>query len=293
MAFTTYTKQQLQGGGRYIQKVKLGNWLEDQEINSLMLKDFLGRKERGELKLDAYNRKLARGLQPVELSKQGGDGLLRFGDTVMLKSLAGDALACCADDADPRPGINACGASLSPLADPVTRTTFQIVRVEVRAGTLESTIRYDDADTVHYGQKFRLMANPACQPESATAPLFLKSCPVSLNHYAKFSRFQEVSFSQAENYDTVWVLLTPDPAQQLISEGVSVAVGAPVIVQHAATKAPLSAEKHAFTSDFGREAEVAAHLHVGQKHLFVLDADKSGKPSVARSCTDQNIFAFV
>ena len=31
----------------------------------LMLKDFLGRKERGELKLDAYNRKLARGLQPV------------------------------------------------------------------------------------------------------------------------------------------------------------------------------------------------------------------------------------
>ena len=35
MAFTTYTKQQLQGGGRYIQKVKLGNWLEDQEINSV------------------------------------------------------------------------------------------------------------------------------------------------------------------------------------------------------------------------------------------------------------------
>ena len=32
-----------------------------------MVKDFLVRKERGELKLDAYNRKLARGLQPVRI----------------------------------------------------------------------------------------------------------------------------------------------------------------------------------------------------------------------------------
>ena len=48
------------------------------------------------------------------------------------------------------------------------------------------------------------MANPACQPESATLPVFLKSCPVSLNHYAKFSRFQEVSFTSNETYDTVW-----------------------------------------------------------------------------------------
>lgn len=31
----------------------------------ILVKDFLARKEKGELKLDAYNRRLARGLQQV------------------------------------------------------------------------------------------------------------------------------------------------------------------------------------------------------------------------------------
>ena len=64
----------------------------------------------------------------VDLEKQGGDGLVRFGDVVMLKSSEGHSLACCADDVDPRSGINSCGASISPLEDPVARTTFQLVR---------------------------------------------------------------------------------------------------------------------------------------------------------------------
>ena len=64
----------------------------------------------------------------IELAKQGGDGLVRFGDVVMLQHAAGDALACCADDEDPRSGVNSCGASVSPLQDPVARTTFQLVR---------------------------------------------------------------------------------------------------------------------------------------------------------------------
>ena len=105
---------------------------------------------------------------------------------------------------------------------------------------------------------------------------------------------QEVSFTSNETYDTVWVLLTPDPTKQLISEGISVMAGAPVLLQHAATKSCLSAEPHSFTSDFGREKEVAAHNHTGQKHLFVLDADKRGKPQgmATKAPTDQNIFFF-
>ena len=63
---------------------------------------------------------------------------------MVLSTSSGESLACCADDTDPRSGINSCGASISPLSDSVARTTFQLVRFEARPGTLESTIRYED-----------------------------------------------------------------------------------------------------------------------------------------------------
>lgn len=291
----TYTKQQLQGGGRYVPKCKLGNWQEDLVIDSLMLKDFLDRKERGELKLDAYNRKLARGLQPVDLNKGGDDGYLRFGDVVMLRSGPGGSLACCADDVDPRPGVNSVGASVSPLEEPVARTTFCLVRVEARPGSLDSTVRYDDDAPLHYGQKFRLMANPAACSDPAAPPMFLKSCPVSLQHFAKFSRHLEVSFTFNQTADTVWTVLTPDPAKQLVSLGVPVMAGAPVLLQHVNTKTALAVEKHKFSNDFGQEQEVAGYNYTGHKHLYSLDADKQGKPPglATKGCTESNVWIFM
>lgn len=47
-----YTKQQLQGAGRYTGKCRVGNWNEDQEMADTLLKDFLAKKATGTLKLD-------------------------------------------------------------------------------------------------------------------------------------------------------------------------------------------------------------------------------------------------
>lgn len=290
-----YTKQQLQGGGRYGTRVQLGNWLEDRELDAILVKDFLARKDRGELKLDAYNRRLARGLQQVDLAKQGGDGSVRFGDTVLLKTSAGTSLACCADDADPRSGVNSCGASISPLGEAVARNTYIVVKVQPRPGSLDSTVRYSDGETLHYGQKFRLMVNPAALPDASPGPFFLKSCPVSVHHFAKLSRHQEVAFTSNETSDTVWIALTPDPTKQAVSEGVAVLAGAPVILVHCNTKGMLSAEPKAFTNDYGREGEVAAHQYTGHRHLYSLEADKLGKPAglASKPAGEPNVWQFV
>ena len=62
------------------------------------------------------------------------------------------------------------------------------------------------------------MANPACQAEEGAPPLFLKSCPVSLNHYAKFSRFQvrphlcpDQAYALFRNFISSSFLISVDP----------------------------------------------------------------------------------
>ena len=142
-------------------------------------------------------------------------------------------------------------------------------RVDPRPGSLDSTLAYADDGALHYGQKFRLQANPACVEDPASPPLFLKSAPVarappspapsrrarpetegdlaglrarsqSLHHFAKLSRHQEVSFSSNATGDALWTVVTPDPARHAVSLGVPVLAGAPVLLQHVNTRAPLA-----------------------------------------------------
>ncbi len=47
-----YTKQQLQGSGKYNSKCRIGNWNEDLEMEETVLKDYLSKRENGCLKVD-------------------------------------------------------------------------------------------------------------------------------------------------------------------------------------------------------------------------------------------------
>ena len=64
-------------------------------------------------------------------------------------------------------------------------------------------------DTLHYGEKLRIMANPMVQGEALDASggsraLYLYSRPVTTTHFAKLSRHQLVAFTDHAGYDSVW-----------------------------------------------------------------------------------------
>lgn len=64
-------------------------------------------------------------------------------------------------------------------------------------------------DTLHYGEKLRIMANPMVQGEALDASggsraLCLYSRPVTTTHFAKLSRHQLVAFTDHAGYDSVW-----------------------------------------------------------------------------------------
>ncbi len=48
-------------------------------------------------------------------------------------------------------------------------------------------------------------------------------------------------------------MVTPEPSQRVLSEGVEVAAGAPILLVHAATQKPLLADGQKHPNDFGNE----------------------------------------
>ncbi|XP_037395643.1 cilia- and flagella-associated protein 161 isoform X2 [Pygocentrus nattereri] len=73
----------------YSPSVRVGNWREDVSLDEDSLKDFLHRKDRGELTLQKTTVLRQNILKPMKLSVSR-DGFLRFGDTITLLYLASD-----------------------------------------------------------------------------------------------------------------------------------------------------------------------------------------------------------
>jgi hypothetical protein len=200
----------------------------------------------------------------------------------------------CAATAAPPPA----GAAAPP--PPVARTSFLVARHLPRPhpggaagapGRIASTGLQDGAagdptgrGAVCYGDRLVLVANPLAQGEApgavddaaaaaATGPpcagsgrLVLVSRPAAPGVAARLSRHQLVAFSSAApGFDAAWEVAPPDPLAADAAPGAPVRAGAPVLLVHAATRAPLCLEAalRVPTADFGVELEVSAHLAAG------------------------------
>ena len=142
------------------------------------------------------------------------------------------------------------------------------------------------------------MVNPAALGKEAGsgdgAPaLFLRSEPVSTLHYAKYSHQQEVVVAPGNDYSATWTVLYPDPSKRLVSEGLPVPAGAPVILQHSATRQDLSVEPFTVSNDFGKEIEVAAHSVTSRGAVSVLEGMATGKPKALMDKATLPINAWV
>lgn len=180
-----------------------------------------------------------------------------------------------------RPGEEACAATGAPeIRAPCSRNTVLVTKY-VAPKNSSADVQYDD-DVLRYGQKIRLVASPAAQgyamdASGGPAPLYLFSRPLSMQHFAKYSRQQLVGFTHRSTYDTVWTVVTPNPEERLISEGAEVMAGAPVLLMHCATQKPLCIEAHKVPNDFGYELELSARSAVNNGMKLALEQMFTGK----------------
>ncbi|XRB02275.1 cilia- and flagella-associated protein 161 [Pycnococcus provasolii] len=282
-----YTKQQLQGASRYYGKCRIGNWNEDVELEEVLLKQYLEKREQGGLKLDKFQARIDVALAPCELSRVSDDGYVHFGDLLAIRSAAnGAVLSTSLDDRDQRAGEDAYGATAAPAdsataAVPCARCSFLLSKFVPNEVTVTDEL-FDD-DLLHYGQKVCVVANPMCESkpldaEGSEDPLMLRSLAKSTTSFAKFSRQQEVAFTHQPGYATAWVVIPTNPKHRLAAHGSPVPRGVPVVLQHCATGQDLHLEVgQPLYNDFGMEYEVSGFTQTSLARSAIMEGLTTGK----------------
>ncbi|XP_062316648.1 cilia- and flagella-associated protein 161 isoform X2 [Osmerus eperlanus] len=233
----------------YGTSVRVGNWREDVTLEEDTLKDFLERKEKGELTVQKTGYLKQNILREVNLSVSRG-GSVCFGDVVMLVNVGGSnrdhcAISINADITNLGKGPSAsiqspCGVSGGKSLQPCTRIAFVINSVDGSA----------EGEPLHYEQSFTL----------STTTGFAGGLYLTSDH----KTFQK---------------------ERLEHEGLPVPANAKVMISHCKTNHALAVlGDHILWTPYGREYEVAAQTfldsHKAERdvnHWLLVTSDPAGE----------------
>ncbi|KAK7116475.1 cilia- and flagella-associated protein 161-like [Littorina saxatilis] len=249
----------------YNPSVRVGNWNEDIQLEEDTLKNFLERREKGELLIQKTHSLNSTMGQKLELSISQ-DFAMHIGDRVMIKCMAERNQVKECSNVDPR---KACVVALNvsdPMAlleknvtgpvnvtgcmdcSPNQRTVFCIESAE--GGLKGSKLRY--------GEPFFLST-----VGENTGKLYLCSDKVTFMKCAKKSRQQDVTLVPEPSFLTHWMVQHKNPLLRLEYEHEPVEANEEVVLVHCKTNNALAVEsKYCSRTPFGREYELSCHTYL-------------------------------
>lgn len=177
------------------------------------------------------------------------DGLLRFGDSILLKNQATNGTLVFDTGDKITSNDEAYGCTTTDKAvGPCARSVLQIAKAE-DDGAKDNLLRF--------GQKVRFESTVYLIGKK----LYLHSTQISPLAFARFSRNQEVSMIAKNIYNAVWKIVHSDPNKRVSTLGQPVKSSDPVLIEHCATCQWLASDKIAYGNDYGVEYEVSACTH--------------------------------
>ncbi|XP_039215263.1 cilia- and flagella-associated protein 161-like isoform X2 [Crotalus tigris] len=269
-AFTSSPLQMInvrtsKSGRVYSPGVLLGNWFEDVCLEEESLKDFLYKRENGELIIQK-SRRLKDALYKKEQLSISKDGFIHFGDTVLFMNLdvtrlpeekafimGGNlSLAVNPDISTLYTGDNLsapCDLSAISHVNPVGRNAFRILSLEGEAM----------GEPVRFGQNFGLGTAGGFQDKM----LFLASDSRSFHNMAKKSSLQPVFMTDELSYLCAWQVTFLDPQLRLEYEGLPIPANTKVVIVHSHTNQALAVPRTFWIRTyFGKECEVNCHTYL-------------------------------
>ncbi|KAF4702832.1 hypothetical protein FOZ62_022147 [Perkinsus olseni] len=261
-----FTSQQLCGGARYKPTCRIGNWCEEVELNDLRMKEYVSKKEGGDLLVISKQLMLERALQPSVAKLKGNEGTLRNGDTVMLRNAASECfLSGNAEERIPGRKSTAYAVTTGPNATPCVRNVFAVELVNTDDKNAEEPVRY--------GDEVRLRLRGFI-PDS---DCYLYSEMVSALAASKCSRKQEVGALDKPAGNTRWQILHPDGKMRFETEGEPIKADQPVVIKHLSTGSYLASDKIKQMNIFGAENEVHAHCYYSTNKTHNMNSEKKGE----------------
>ncbi|XP_040458319.1 cilia- and flagella-associated protein 161 [Falco naumanni] len=244
--------------------VRIGRWAEAARLEEDCLRDFVHKRERGELLTQKINKLQDNLFKKIQLSVSK-DGFVHFGDTVMLlnpesKSAVENCPGACgaltlAISLDEISTYSAeslqapRGVSAVKSVDPMGQNTFCILSVDGSAV----------GEPIRFGQNFRLGTTGGFSDQM----LYLASDHKSFIRFAKKSYLQQVFLTDELSYLTCWQAAFLDPQLRLEYEGFPVPANSKIIISHCHTNRSLAVPRNFWTTSyFGKEYEVICHTYL-------------------------------
>jgi hypothetical protein len=280
------TGQQLSGGAKYSSATRIGNWYEEISLADAKVRDFKKRSESGSLNLRRLESKIMKCTQSVPHSFSV-DGMLKFGDSIMLAHMDTSYVLACDPYEDQDIGKSRFLVSSSNQSMPVARNVFTIVRPTQNQMNLSD----DPDDTVlRYGQAFMLRCNDSLLfGESKVIldlPLYLSSIKKSTTTSTKETNRQMVFMSPDDNCDAVWICQKPSygrvgATDRYLSEGTAVNVEDILLFVHRQTNCCLATDSRKVEmTEFGVEYECYADRTSGSGKIGLMSSEFKGECTV-------------
>ena len=242
-------------------------------------KDYEVRRAGGELLYLRKRRELNFLSQTVPHSYHA-DGLVRFGDSVMLATAAGadtEPRFLCSNIFSPT-GPGASRVTAGAAAQPAARNVHVLMRPPSSAGSAPRD------DVLRFGDRFVLACNPSLVADLATGALGLQhvlhsqmgSNVLGTTRGGK----QEVCMRTRQDAEAEWVVLHAS-GDRLVTDGEPVAAGDEVVLVHKMSNVFLcGSPAHTYPTEFGAELDVHCMTHKG---TGVKSAKFSGEVATSRA----------
>lgn len=285
-----YTPQQLAGSVRYGTGVLLGNWREDNELHDKRMMDYIEEKESMSLTLLKKQGTLGPQLVPATLSPAPADGIMRYGDTVLVKSecnggsLAvslGQKLVC--EDTDLF-GVFATSATESMARNAIKLSSYDGI---------------PDGEPILYGQKVVLEFSDALPVKGFLSSMRSGRTQLStqlINKQEVFMQSVDRDPTALSSIDCAWTLHPASVDDRIIAQNTNVIAGAPFVLKHHFTNKCLAGLNMTLSTDFGNEGAVCAHTYTEAGKVNKLMRETRGRPTnslISRSETDENMWSVI
>lgn len=288
MSYMHFTTQQLQGGGKYSVKAKIGNWYEDMVMDETKFKDYINLKESNGLLVSQKEDKYANMLSKLPITPFK-DGLLMTGNYFMLQNKKTEGFMVIDIDDKNLNYDAAFAVTTNPLINfPCARSLFKMEKYTDKK-QIKPHVTQNEPSVICYGDKIVFVSFPAMYKN----PLYLFSSLLSPNAYSRFSRNQEVLANEEQSYYNCWTLEHPDSTIRFSVEGKPIKVNEPFIVKHCATGACLASDLVDYYNDYGHEYEISCRNFLTPNKYQQIEAEKDGKLRIdtkIREESDQNIW---
>jgi hypothetical protein len=287
-----YTPQQLAGSVRYGTGVLLGNWREDNELHDKRMMDYIEEKESMSLTLLKKQGTLGPQLVPAQLSPAPADGIMRYGDVVLVKSEChGGALA----------------VSLGQKLVSETTDLFGVFGTTATEAMARNAIKLSsfdgipDGKPILYGQKVVLEFSDALPVKGFLSSMRSGRSQLSTQLINKQEVFmQSVTVDRDRSgispIDCAWTIHPASVDDRIIAQNTEVLAGAPFVLKHHFTNKCLAGVHLKLPTDFGKEAAICAHTYTEAGKVNKLMRETRGQPTnslISRSETDENLWTVL